>query len=769
MNREELKKLTERFLRTFGYVAKTTDEPNCILFSRPTGVGTLDELLVYFHERGEENLIPSRLTSLNEKYKRIPGGEGGRRFFLSSVPLGRVPETVTNNGFIYQVPVWFFDREFSVLKTTPLKRLEEDAAKYEKERIEQPYIFNGEKGNDLLSYLEKELESPKQPCLRIIIAPAGYGKTVLMVTLYTKLKKKFLQNKQEQRAGRRPLLMLPGHLKQAHDLNGLISNFIGDEYDYGVANVETFKFWIKNNFAIWLMDGIEELILKISDEFIYQLLDEYIHAPDRLTPQIVVAIRKPILAMSPELRDTIEEYRGLGLELYELCEWEKEQQKKYFYKNLVANEEEKENFVKDLISSRTLQNICSIPYYCSLVADLKNNNQLGTFNDECDLVEYAIEKLCEREFVKGIDEDILSIDVQKEIFIELARESFRQNKITKELITEFAEIFLSDISKEIRENQINCLLRHALLTQVDKDIDFTHDIIKQYLYGVVLMNELKNNRVGFFENKEIEKDSLTFKYLLKNSHEINWKKVIADTFSLPSLPNSPAIGFRNIMNIFLSVPLEEKEILLKYYQLANKNLSGLVFRNLNLSDFNMTHSNLTGVEFYNCALTNAKLDGCHFKKTFFDSKCDLKGMTIKGAILETIKTETKELDDKEEIEAYFYKKTEVRVHQKSPCQAVINTMKILEKIARKGRGSQMRKKFLLQTKCGGGIPAERVLEACIRHGLISETGEEVKIKTHLFDKIEQFLKNKTVDDNIRRVLDDICKDKNIGCQHIYSE
>jgi hypothetical protein len=773
LTRNDLKKLTEDFLSTYGYIVKPTSHANCELFSRPTGAGILDELLIYFHESGEEDIIEDILPELNEEYKKIPGGEGGRRFFLSPISLGRVPEVVKNNGFTYQVPVWFFDREFSVAKKrTPLKLLEEDAAKYERERIEQPYKINrekGEKGDDLLNYLMKDLEDPKESCLRIIVAPAGYGKTVLMATLYTKLREKFLENKKRQILGKRPLIMLPGHIKKAPDLNGLINNFIGDEYDYGVANIEVFKFWVKKDFVIWLMDGVEELILKIPDEFIYQLLDEYIHAPDSLNPQIIIAIRKPILATSSELRETIEEYQGLGLKLYELCEWEKEQQKKYFDKNLIVNPEDKENFIKiDLTQSAALQKICSIPYYCRLVADLKNNNQMEIFNDECRLIECAIKNLCEREFQKGVDKDILPIESQKYLFVELARESFRHNKITKELLIEIAEILLSDCSENIRENQIYCLLRHALLTQIGEDIDFTHDIIKQYLYGVVLINELINNRVDFFESREIEKDSITFKYLLKNCYNVDWEKVMEATFNLPAHSSSSAIGFRNIMNIFLSsseTPERKKEILLKY-QLTNKNLSGLIFKDLNLNNFNIKYSNLAGVEFHNCDLTNAKLDGCHFKNTFFDSNCKMEGMTIKGAILETVKTETKALEDKKEIEEYFYERTKVHEETRGPCQATINLKKFLEKIVRKGRGVQKPKKFLLQTKCGGGIPAEKILEACIKYRLLSEIGEQIKIRINLFDEVEQFVKELRATDNIRKVLDDICKDRNIGCQHL---
>lgn len=245
MEIEKLKKLTLEFLKTYGYLAKPI-KSNAILFSRPTGLGTVDELLVYFHKEGE--IFGSSLEELSTNYAKIPEG---RRFFLSTTPLVPVPDTIKKNNFTYQVPVWFFDREFSTeKKLTPLKRLEEDVAKYESERIEQPYITETSKGNNLFRTLVKEIEHSTEPCLRIIVAPAGYGKTVLMAALYTELRNRFLKNKQKQVLGTRPLLMLPGHLKQSNSIDGLINNFIGDEYDYGLTNKEAFSFWVKNKFVV---------------------------------------------------------------------------------------------------------------------------------------------------------------------------------------------------------------------------------------------------------------------------------------------------------------------------------------------------------------------------------------------------------------------------------------------------------------------------------------------------------------------------------------
>lgn len=768
MDREYLKILTQTFLKTFGYMPKPTKEKHGVLFSRPTGLGVTDELLVYFHEAGEDDIIRYALTQLKEGYERVPGGKNGRRFFLSPYSIGKVPLAVVENDFYYQIPVWFFDREFSgQKKLTPLKKLEEDTAKYEQERIEQPYTSKTDKGHDLLSHLLKQLESPDEPLLRIIIAPAGYGKTVLMGTLYTKLKQTFMANKNSQCPGARPLLMLPGHLKRATSLDGLVNNFIGDEYDYGIANADTFGFWVRNNMIVWLIDGLEELILRIPEEFIFSLLEQYIFASDSQTPQIVMAIRKPILVTSPDLRYTIEEWEGTGLKIYDLSNWGRVEQKKYFFKNLRLDQIDIQNFITDVSTSHTLRDICIVPYYCSLVADLKNNNQMAIFKDECELIEYAVERLCEREADKGLDLEIVPISTQKELFSDLAEESYEGNNITQRLLREYVEVYLDNMDPVVRNDQIACLLRHALLTKMGDDLDFMQDSLKQYFFGLFLLKYLKANQVKVFDNKEIEPDSLTAQYLIRSASEINWNRIMENELhKLPSSTNEIATGFRNLMRIFLTANLPEKESLIKR-NLQNRNLTGLVFQDLNLTKFEFQHSSLNDVKFIRCNLTRANFDGCHLKNTFFDSHCKIMGATTRGAIKDVIRTETKILDNRKAIDRYFYEKTQIPIEQKAPCQAFINLRKVLVKIVRRGVGYQMPKKFLLMTKCTGGVPAEKCVEACIENKIISESGARLRIRTNLFNQVEPFVKDQEVTTTIKIVLDEICLGRNIGCQHVY--
>ncbi|MBU1004507.1 MAG: pentapeptide repeat-containing protein [Nanoarchaeota archaeon] len=774
MQKETILKASKLFLKTYGYNPKPTGIEGSLLFSRPTGMGTSDEFLIHFHEKGEEAYLDTRLKQLNEKYTRIAGGEVGRRFFLSSSPLGRVPEAVKENSFTYQVPVWFFDREFSrERKSTPLMLLEEAAKKHEKERIRQPYSIGKEMHEeDLLEHLLEKFVNPEHACLRLIIAPAGYGKSVLTEALYTRLNDKFTKDKQTQKNSARPMLMLPGHVKQSKDLDSLISNFIGTEYDYGVYNKETFKFLVKNNLAIWLLDGLEELILKIPEEFIYSFLEEYIIAGDAASSQIVITIREPVLATLPELKEYIEDYED-WIKVYRLCSWGKDQKQAYFTKNLTIDRDKTQDFIKDLNANPSLKKLSSVPYYCKLITDLKNSNQMEFFNDDCELVTHAFNKLCEREFTKGLDGELLSVDTQRELFSdkEFIESILSGGKISKETLLELGDLYLNSASN--KEDQLACLERHALLIKDDEDYDFIHEILKQYLTGECLSKILQseNPDLKLFDYIEMEEDSLLMRFIAKSCSSLNWEsKVKNKILELRYTPNEKSKAFCNIIQIVLYSDAEKKDFFIKDI-LNNRNLAGLVFKDLNMSGFQFQNSKLDCVRFENCNLKEANLNGCYFKNTLFDNECDLINVTTKGAIYESISDSSKIYYNQKDISEFFYKRTDLPIQIHEPCQAIVNIRKITNKIARKGKRHKMPKKFLTNTKCGGGVPAVKYVEALIKEGLFSEEGDYVRVKTNLFDNLKAFAINPAANTTfaaLQKVLDNLCTDKKTGCKHIYN-
>lgn len=767
MDKETLKKLVVKFKNSLGYLDKFTDDPNAILFTK----GEIQEL-VYIHGEGEENILEDSLSSLATTYRRIPEQIG--RFFISTYPLGRPPEAVVQNGFKYQVPVWFFDKEFSTLKTsTPLKQLEAEAKKYESERIAQPFISGGKKGSDLLDTLLDELKSPKAPSLRIILAPAGYGKTVLMASLYSKLKEKFVKEKQRQQLCMRPLIMLPGHIGRASDLNELINNFINSEYTFGDASIDTFKFWINNNFAVWLLDGVEELFIKNSELNTYKLLDEYIGAPDSVNPQIIIAIRKSLLATSSELKDYIKEWESEGvIKVYELNEWGDTEKKKYFEKNLTIQSIEKTNFITDILNSSTLNSICSVPYFSNLIAGLKNNDKMKIFSDKVELIEYVFENFCEREFNKGLDRDIFPVDNQRTILIDLAGEFFKgnTNDNIKNLLKDFVQIFTENLSDDLKEQQTNFFVRHAFLTETSKGIDFSHEIIKEYLQSLYLLDKLVTNNIENFDNKEIEYESFLLDCLIKKLPDnIDWNWVISNITQIPYNQSAEAIGFRNILKIITKSAHPNITGIIKNF-LSHRNLSGIKFSDLNMNGFNFQNSNLESVTFERCNLESANFGGCTFKNTNFkDSK--IKNAIIKGAHFISVDFNGKYMDDSKEIVRTFIQETGTQIEQRDiSCQALINLVTILKKLTRKHKGDEMPIKFLLAVRCGGRIPADIVVDQLIKEKILLKSGDYVKINPNYYEYIKKFVDKPTPNlvKEIDIVLNRICPDYNYGCKHFYS-
>jgi hypothetical protein len=145
---------------------------------------------------------------------------------------------------------------------------------------------------------------------------------------------------------------------------------------------------------------------------------------------------------------------------------------------------------------------------------------------------------------------------------------------------------------------------------------------------------------------------------------------------------------------------------------------------------------------------------------------------MKGAIRESVADEHKTYYEQKEIDKYLFDRTKVAHEIKEPCQAVVNLLRVMEKLLRKGKGARIPKNRLYRTRCSKGIPSERCVEVLIRTGFLSEIGDSVKVKVDGFDTMRSFMRGPTaatMSEKIQKALDALCPDVAVGCKHVYRE
>jgi len=754
MDKEKLKKLVREFEKSREWVEYKTPDPDALHFRK----GEYEELIyIYDKDEDREKNLGKILGDLGKKYPRVI-----HKFLLPVKPLDpKLKGIIGQNDFTYKAPVNFFDKELVKKESSKLKDIEEEIKKYENERIEQPFS-NGKEGKDLLDQLLNELDDIDQPYLRVIVAPAGYGKTVLMYSLYSELRKKFYDIKKKEKLARRPILMFSGHVEKANNLDELINNFIWSEYIFGEVKAQTFKFWVNNDFVIWLLDGVEELILRNPGGIVYDLLNDYISFPGEGNPQIIIAIRESIYEL-PDFKNEIEDWKDF-IKVYKLTEWNKRSIASYIDKNL-KEEKERERFKREIEGSETLMSLCKVPYFCSLIVDLKNNNQLGIFENKFELVKEAFKKYCEREYAKGLDKEIFPIEEQLEIMIYIVGEMLMERKIKRKEVEDLLEEhYLKDFDEDekIKDEKIkqkNAFLRHALLKVVgDGDIEISHEIMKQYLEGEYILKYISKSEVPYIlKNKEIiEYNSFLLEFLVNNLHnDINWEQIIEQ------IQATHPKAFRNILKILLESNYNNKEQVIKNY-LHGRNLRGIRFKNLNMKSFNFSNSDLEGTLFENCDLTGACFDHCIIKDTIFKD-CKLDKASTKAIQAFSIEINGKRYEGVDKIRDELSKITGTPPDRKGPCQAVIDFKATLEKLTRRHRRHQVRKDWL----SGGNYKKLNVIDACFKEDILTQNGEYVKIKIDSYDEVKRFIENpsqQTLTPKIKRTLDRLCENEN--CNHI---
>ena len=273
-----------------------------------------------------ESILRANVSKIRSKY---PDAKGT---VLSSSRAGfsrSLQQELNDQRIRILVPIQFFDTEFKFEHAPKAASAIADirSTKILSQRVRQPYIDegnNGERstGGDLLDTLSEELTASNTSTVRLVVGRAGIGKTFLSRAVFAQLYDHFIKAKARQGSAPRPIPLLPDHMKNLYTLRTelLIENFLRTDVASPVSR-DTFEWLLVNGFAIWLLDGLDELFT--GDRGFFDYLLELITRPGSQA-KIVIWSRDSLLTTS----DTFTEFRELcaGSDLtkvYHLSPWER--------------------------------------------------------------------------------------------------------------------------------------------------------------------------------------------------------------------------------------------------------------------------------------------------------------------------------------------------------------------------------------------------------------------------------------------------------------
>lgn len=686
-----------------------------------------------------------------------------------------------------RVPIQFFDTPFKGEESPEAREagsavaaLRTRGQELGRVRVPQPYSVKSDTpgGEDLLpSILERLEASPAagEKSVHVIVGPAGVGKTVLFESLFGRLYSNFLESKRALHVlpRPRPLPLLPEYLRVsvAPTLKALVDAFLATDFAAPVTR-SVFEWMMTNGLAIWLLDGLDEVIARDPDFFGYLL--ELLTFPGGSPPRIVVCVRDSLLATNDDFRDFCEGY-STHVEIYELAKWQMQSKRRFAELTL---REKADGFLAVLRQRLELEQLSSTPYYCALIADQYKAGKLRDSYTESQLLSDALSSIINREYEKGLlDKNLVPETDIREFLESLAAEDMENEfrGIQRDVIEEWARILLPvDLAPDDFERLVTHILQLAVFTRgaVVPNVQFAQEILEHYLLGEHLTRSVEGNRAVFvrrLSHRQIPNDWVTLRIV---AERLKAKGAQNDLIQLVSVP-IPPIAFKNILQI--AALAVDDPTALKNVPLERRDLSGLLFRRLDFRSTSFRGSDLTDVEFDGCDLREASFDGSIIKNTGFlvGDKEHLRGAHF-GEMERffSLRTEAgRILSDFSAVRRWIDQYTGIPAEIVEPCGPAQQLRYLFGKFIHPN-GTPKRSLLDRRGALAGKHPydPEDTLRAAIKHGYLAEEErfrDRVKrADGDAYSEMVDYVRNLALSEGIRNLLADLCPAE--GCPHVPS-
>ena len=705
-----------------------------------------------------------------------PSRDGFSRDYIAELSAEKV-------GLV--VPVQFFDAPFKVEQASRTASVIADIRRQadSEVRIPQPYELVGNEGggDDLFNTLLDELTNPHSPQIRFVVGRAGVGKSYLFRALFQRLYSDFLESKNRQRTSTRPIPLLPEHLKgsNATRINHLIQTFLHDDVASPILP-DTFSWLLRNGFATWLLDGLDELYAG-EDDFFDDVFDLVAEIDSQA--QITIWCRDSLLTSSESFADFLDTCENLGIvKVFNLTGWERQHKRLFAWQRTrgrsprLREDDPKEvaTFLSATDSNDTLRSLTSLPFYCELILERIGESGVPIVRDDVELLNTVIDEMVAREREKGLlhesffGEDGLA-DWMEEIAVDYVE---GQGYAETEQAREYGEYVLqSNLDSDRRDNILRSLLQFPLFSPSEGTgrIAFAHDLIAQALAARFYLKQIGGQRTSVFgrlAGVDFEDPVLLRFVASRLTPEMT-------TFVLEQLRNGVVTDadYGAALFLLLLVRPERDLVARENLQFAGRNLAGVPFADRDLSEHRFAECNLSRVLFKDCDLHGASFEGAFLSRTRFVD-CDL-GEARFGNVnrIESIAFGTTIIHENVAIRERLFKETGRALEVLAdPCPTALQVVRLLSKFVTplgRARRNQLDERGLM---AGRRVAGAASLEACVgelvQFGYLSGPDFRHRYSRCAGDSYREIVmavKNGTLSDGIGSVVGRLCR--RVGCLH----
>lgn len=683
-----------------------------------------------------------------------------------------------------RTPVQFFDTDFKwdMSREAPsaAKELRDKGQKYSRKRVEQPYIIEDsqESGEDLLETLRKVSmnRGSQDKSVHIVIGPAGIGKSYLFDVLFAELHQAFIDYKTKGGIyAPRPFPLLPEHmpLADARTVRSILSAYLQTDFARPLSR-ETFEWLLVNEFAIWILDGLDEVISQ--DPLFFDYLLNVLTLPNApANPKILISVRDTLLTSHEPFREFLEEYKE-QIAVYRLAKWEMPSKQRFAKIALGRSAAE---FIDILRSRPSLNDLASTPYYCDLLSQQFTDGQLREEYSESSLLEHALESLINRDYSKDfIDKALVKLEDVIAYLEAAASQDFERGfqGVSVHDAKEWARILLpAQLEENEQERLSSQMVNLALFSHGNPGyIRFSQEILEHYLLGrrfILIFDDRTRNNALLRElaQREIPSDWLTVRLIVEHIRHTNqFGHLISLTCEAVAYP----MAFKNLLRI--AVLCAQEPTALRNIPYERRDLSGLVFDGLDLHGVSFSGCNLTDTEFRSCNLQGAIFTDAILRNTGLLS---LPTNGLKGAEVGDLTTffsmrvdRGQTIEDHAEARKWFQQRTKEIAPMVEPCGSSLQLRFLFNKLVYPDgtiRRSWLTRRAMLSGKRFHSSP-DSVLNAAIRYGYLREE-ERYRDRIYrpegpLYGELVGFATSLHLTPGIKALIDDVCDREN--CPHV---